>query len=130
MITLINPPGIKTFSGLQMHTPNPPLGLAYVAAAVRDAGFDYRVIDATGEALDAVSSYPDRADGTLFNVRKQHAPPKFFPNCGVWKFSDKKGLGLATIWRNRARFRRNLNNFVLASSKILIICPNITWQYK
>jgi hypothetical protein len=75
-------------------------------------------------------SYPDRADGTLFNVRKQHAPPKFFPNCGVWKFSDKKGLGLATIWRNRARFRRNLNNFVLASSKILIICPNITWQYK
>ena len=43
-----------------MHTPNPPLGLAYVAAAVRDAGFDYRVIDATGEALDAVSPYPDR----------------------------------------------------------------------
>jgi len=37
MITLINPPGIKTFSGLQMHTPNPPLGLAYIAAAVRCA---------------------------------------------------------------------------------------------
>ena len=62
MITLINPPGIKTFSGLQMHTPNPPLGLAYIAAAVRDAGFEYRVIDATGAALDAVSPYPDRPD--------------------------------------------------------------------
>ena len=62
MITLINPPGIKTFSGLQMHTPNPPLGLAYIAAAVRDAGFDYQVIDATGSALDAVSPYPDRPD--------------------------------------------------------------------
>jgi len=24
MITLINPLGIKTFLGLQMHTPNPP----------------------------------------------------------------------------------------------------------
>jgi radical SAM superfamily enzyme YgiQ (UPF0313 family) len=62
MITLINPPGIKTFSGLQMHTPNPPLGLAYVSAALRDAGFAHQVIDATGEALDAVSPYPDRAD--------------------------------------------------------------------
>src|SRR6266850_5292671 len=62
MIALVNPPGIKTFSGLQMHTPNPPLGLAYVAAAVREAGFDYHVIDGTGEALDAVSPYPDRGD--------------------------------------------------------------------
>jgi anaerobic magnesium-protoporphyrin IX monomethyl ester cyclase len=62
MITLINPPGIKTFSGLQMHTPNPPLGLAYVAAALGEAGFPHHVIDATGEALDAVSPYPDRAD--------------------------------------------------------------------
>jgi radical SAM superfamily enzyme YgiQ (UPF0313 family) len=62
MITLINPPGIKTFSGLQMHTPNPPLGLAYIAAALGEAGFEHRVIDATGEALDAVSPYPDRDD--------------------------------------------------------------------
>jgi radical SAM superfamily enzyme YgiQ (UPF0313 family) len=62
MILLINPPGIKTFSGLQMHTPNPPLGLAYVAAAVREAGFAHSVIDATGEALDAVSPYPGRDD--------------------------------------------------------------------
>ncbi|HEU5196670.1 MAG TPA: radical SAM protein [Methylomirabilota bacterium] len=62
MIALVNPPGIKTFSGLQMHTPNPPLGLAYVAAALREAGFAYRVIDATGAALDAVSPYPDRSD--------------------------------------------------------------------
>ncbi|HET7340869.1 MAG TPA: radical SAM protein [Methylomirabilota bacterium] len=62
MITLINPPGIKTFSGLQMHTPNPPLGLAYIAGALREAGLPYRVIDATGEALGAVSPYPDRAD--------------------------------------------------------------------
>lgn len=37
MITLINPPGIKTFSGLQPAVPNPPLGLAYIAAAVKEA---------------------------------------------------------------------------------------------
>ena len=45
-----------------MHTPNPPLGLAYVASAIRNAGFTYSVIDATGEALDQVQSYPGRSD--------------------------------------------------------------------
>jgi hypothetical protein len=54
MITLINPPGTKTFSGLQMHTPNPPLGLAYIAAALKKAGLPYQVIDGTGKGLDVV----------------------------------------------------------------------------
>jgi hypothetical protein len=62
MITLINPPGIKTLSGLQMHTPNPPLGLAYIAAAIKDVGLPYQVIDGTGELLDVVRPYPDRDD--------------------------------------------------------------------
>ncbi len=62
MITLINPPGLKLLSGLQMHTPNPPLGLAYIAGAIKDAGLPYTVIDGTGEALDAISRYPGRAD--------------------------------------------------------------------
>jgi radical SAM superfamily enzyme YgiQ (UPF0313 family) len=62
LIALINSPGLKSFSGLQMHTPNPPLGLAYIAAAVKEAGFPYTVIDATGEALDRISRYPQRDD--------------------------------------------------------------------
>jgi anaerobic magnesium-protoporphyrin IX monomethyl ester cyclase len=62
MITLINPPGIKSFSGLQMHSPNPPIGLAYVAAAIKAHGLAYTVIDATGLALDSVHAYPGRDD--------------------------------------------------------------------
>jgi hypothetical protein len=62
MLILINPPGIKTLPGLQMHTPNPPLGLAYIAAAIKDAGLPYQVIDGTGEVLDVVRPYPDRDD--------------------------------------------------------------------
>lgn len=62
MITLVNPPGIKTLSGLQMHTPNPPLGLAYIAGALREAGHSYTVIDGTGEGLDTVTPYPGRND--------------------------------------------------------------------
>ena len=58
MLTLINPPSIKTLQGLQMQSPNPPLGLAYIAGAVRKAGLPYHVIDATGEALDLIAPYP------------------------------------------------------------------------
>jgi len=61
-ITLINPPGLKSFSGLQMHTPNPPLGLAYIAGALKNAGLPYTVIDGTGEALETIMPYPARAD--------------------------------------------------------------------
>ena len=62
MITLINPPGIKLSAVLQMQSPNPPLGLAYIAAAVKRAGLAYHVIDATGEALDTIRAYPGRSD--------------------------------------------------------------------
>lgn len=60
MITLISPPSIKSFSGLQMHSPNPPLGLAYIAGVVKEAGFAYKVIDGTGEAIDAIRPYTGR----------------------------------------------------------------------
>lgn len=61
-VCLINPPGIKTTTGLQMHTPNPPIGLAYVAAAAREAGHQVTLIDATGAAMDQIlpmAGWPD-----------------------------------------------------------------------
>jgi radical SAM superfamily enzyme YgiQ (UPF0313 family) len=112
MITLINPPGLKTFSGLQMHTPNPPLGLAYIAAALKDAGFRYHVVDGTGEALDAVGPYPVRSDfmvqGLSFDQIVERIPAD----------TDVIGIGcmFSTLWpltrqlaeRVRARFPRAL----------------------
>ena len=61
-ITLINTPGIKSLSGLQMHDPNPPLGLAYIAGILKAAGYRFSVIDATGEAVDGLRQYPGRPD--------------------------------------------------------------------
>lgn len=61
-ITLINPPGIKTFSSIQMQTPNPPIGLAYIAGVLRKEGVTYSVIDAVGDAMDTISSYEARPD--------------------------------------------------------------------
>ena len=62
MITLINPPGFKSFTGLQTHAPNPPIGLAYVAGSLKAAGLPYQVIDAAGLALDAIRRWPPRPD--------------------------------------------------------------------
>ena len=62
MLTLINPPGLKTFSGLNMHTPNPPLGLAYIAGTLRQSEIEFSVIDAVGEGLDTVRPYEARKD--------------------------------------------------------------------
>ena len=62
MITLIHPPGLKALGPLQNHVPNPPIGLAYIAAVLKEAGRPYCVIDATGEALDAAGPYDLRDD--------------------------------------------------------------------
>lgn len=61
-IVLISPPGLKTLKGLQMHTPNPPLGLAYIAGALKAAGYRYKVIDAVGEAISAIRPFEMRRD--------------------------------------------------------------------
>jgi len=80
MIILMVPPGIKSFSGLQMHVPNPPLGIAYIAAAVKETKYPYRVIDGTGEALDSIYPYADRADfmmqGLTFEEIVERVPPE------------------------------------------------------
>ena len=62
MIVLINPPGFKSLTGLQTHEPNPPLGLAYIAGALKAAGLASVVIDAAGEALGTVRPYALRPD--------------------------------------------------------------------
>jgi hypothetical protein len=61
MSTLIKPPGVRTFSGLQMHSPNSPLGLASIVAAIRDPVLPYQVVAGAGEALDVVRPYPAAA---------------------------------------------------------------------
>jgi len=45
-----------------MQSPNPPLGLAYIAASLKEADLPYQVIDATGEGLDSIVPYPGRSD--------------------------------------------------------------------
>jgi radical SAM superfamily enzyme YgiQ (UPF0313 family) len=115
MITLINPPGIKTFSGLQMHTPNPPLGLAYVAGTLRQAGFDYRIVDATGEALDAVSPYPDREDFLVQGLTLDEIVARIDPDTDVVGISCM----FSTLWPLTNRVARAVREKFPASLLVL-----------
>ncbi len=58
VITLINHQGLKTVSGIQIQTPSPSIGLAYIGAFVKKHGYEYTAIDACGEALDQIRPYP------------------------------------------------------------------------
>jgi radical SAM superfamily enzyme YgiQ (UPF0313 family) len=68
VITLINPPGLRNFSGLQpAQAPNPPVGLAYIAGILKQQNYDYSVIDAPGSALDNIVQF----DHECFNKGDQ-----------------------------------------------------------
>ena len=54
---LVNLPGIKAINSLGLHSPNPPVGLAYIAAVLRKNGYAYKVIDMAGEALNQIASF-------------------------------------------------------------------------
>ncbi len=63
-VTLVHPPAIAGVSAFAQEAV-PPLGLAYVAAAVRDAGHEVSVVDAVGLGLDRQSKYPPIPDAIL-----------------------------------------------------------------
>ncbi|OWY61853.1 hypothetical protein B7486_61570, partial [cyanobacterium TDX16] len=50
-VTLVRPPVVVLPGALATHGPTPPLGAAYVAAALRDAGHHVDLIDGAGEAI-------------------------------------------------------------------------------
>ena len=52
VVALLRPPVVVLPGALATHGPTPPIGLAYVAAAVRDAGHTVSLIDGAGEAMD------------------------------------------------------------------------------
>lgn len=56
-VTLIRPPVVIPVRSVSYVAPMPPIGLAYIAAALRSAGHEVEVIDAPGEALDQLTDF-------------------------------------------------------------------------
>ncbi len=57
LITLINHQGLKVMEGMQLQSPSPSIGLAYIGAFLRKHGYDYTAIDACGEAMDRIRPF-------------------------------------------------------------------------
>ncbi len=51
-VTILRAPVVVMPGALATHGPTPPIGAAYVAAALRDAGHAVQLIDGAGEAID------------------------------------------------------------------------------
>ncbi|MBI3312897.1 MAG: B12-binding domain-containing radical SAM protein [Candidatus Omnitrophica bacterium] len=58
MITLINHQGLKVLKDIQLQSPSPSIGLAYLGAYLKKNGFDYTAIDACGLAMNQIRLYP------------------------------------------------------------------------
>ena len=57
MVTLIHHQGLKILEGIQIQTPSPSIGLAYIGAYLKSKGINYHAIDGCGEALDQIRKY-------------------------------------------------------------------------
>lgn len=62
MITLINHQGLKKITGLQLQSPSPSIGLAYLGAFLIQHGYKYVAVDACGEAMDRIRCYDKDSD--------------------------------------------------------------------
>ncbi|OGS41797.1 MAG: hypothetical protein A2506_13355 [Elusimicrobia bacterium RIFOXYD12_FULL_66_9] len=91
---MISPPGIKTFSSIQMQTPNPPIGAAYIAGVLKQAGIPCRVIDAVGEGIDSISAYPARPDMKMQGLSYEQIVERIPADADIIGFSCM----FSTLW--------------------------------
>ncbi len=87
MVTLINHPGLKTVKGLQLQTPSPSIGLAYIGGYLRSKEVDYKGVDGCGEALEQVYPYNDRGEVLIQGLRNSEILERIPLNASIIGFS-------------------------------------------
>jgi anaerobic magnesium-protoporphyrin IX monomethyl ester cyclase len=66
-IALLRPPWVMLMESIGFQMPTPPVGLAYIAAALRESGHHVTVIDAPGAAVEQAEEYRVAA-GTIRRI--------------------------------------------------------------
>ncbi len=99
-IVLINHQGLKLSSGLQIQSPSPPIGLAYIGAYLRKNNFSYTAIDACGEALTRIRKAEPGSDLLIQGLTNKEVIEKI-P-------SDVKIVGLTALFSHAWFLARDL----------------------
>lgn len=99
-ILLINHQGLKLASGIQIQTPTPSIGLAYIGAYIKKHGYDYTAIDSCGEALSQVSRVEPGSDLLIQGLTRKEVLDK------VPK--DVKIVGLTSLFSHAWFLARNI----------------------
>lgn len=66
-IALLRPPVVVMPHSLATHGPTPPLGIAYIAASLRQAGYPVQLVDGAGEAIEQCVAF-DSPVGELHRI--------------------------------------------------------------
>ena len=99
-IVLVNHQGLKLVAGIQVQTPTPPIGLAYIGGYIKKYGYDYTPIDACGEALSKVRKIDSESDLLIQGLTSQEVLNK------VPK--DVKIVGLTSLFSHAWFLARNI----------------------
>lgn len=98
-VCLIQPPTLTSADAYGLDVV-PPLGLAYVAAALRCAGHQVTVVDGAGEALQQYSSMPEYEDLLVHGLSLADVVARVDPSADV--------IGISNMFSNQWLFVRDL----------------------
>jgi radical SAM superfamily enzyme YgiQ (UPF0313 family) len=87
MITLINHQGLKLVKGIQIQTPSPSIGLAYLGAYLKKHNHSYTAIDACGEALDQILPSSWGSDIKIQGLTTEQVIERIPSNTRIFGFS-------------------------------------------
>ncbi len=66
-VALLRPPTVVALDSMSACGPTPPVGMAYIAAALRDAGHEIQIIDSPAEAMETFE-HLEAAIGTIRRI--------------------------------------------------------------
>ncbi len=89
-VQLIHPPLYLNVHAMTALRPSLPLGLAYVAAALRKAGFEVSVVDAVGEAPDQVTQNQEKKSLYALGLTADEIVERLDP--------EADAFGLTNMW--------------------------------
>jgi radical SAM superfamily enzyme YgiQ (UPF0313 family) len=125
-VSLVRSPTLTSASGVGQDAV-PPLGLAYVAAALRAAGHAVQAVDAVGEAVHQYSRVPWHAGSLLHGLRVDEIVDRINPDADVigvsCMFSVEWPVAEELLTAIRERFPRAP---IVVGGEHVTACPEFT----